>query len=181
MAKHPIRRIFLGIFIYSLVIFGIFFLQFRNQSNSVFNFGEIHVITTAIPDDIENKSNIYQITYKEILFNHDKNVKLQLIANNGNQQEVEFENWTKNSETEFTLNFSHNLSLTFSNNEKAIKPFAITAQIPQGYQGVLIPYKVLGSYPSSIENDNKIVISRQDSQFEVIAANITSQYNHKVW
>ncbi|MBE6349567.1 MAG: hypothetical protein E7062_02275 [Spirochaetaceae bacterium] len=176
MAKHPIRRIFLGIFIYSLVIFGIFFLQFRNQSNSVFNFGEIHVITTAIPDDIENKSNIYQITYKEILFNHDKNVKLQLIANNGNQQEVEFENWTKNSETEFTLNFSHNLSLTFSNNEKAIKPFAITAQIPQGYQGVLIPYKVLGSYPSSIENDNKIVISRQDSQFEVIAANITSQH-----
>ena len=64
----------------------------------MFNFGEIHVITTAIPDDIENKSNIYQITYKEILFNHDKNEKLQLIANNGNQQEVEFENWTKNSD-----------------------------------------------------------------------------------
>ena len=120
MAKHPIRRIFLGIFIYSLVIFGIFFLQFRNQSNSVFNFGEIHVITTAIPDDIENKSNIYQITYKEILFNHDKNVKLQLIANNGNQQEVEFENWTKNSETEFTFpnsNFTYEFKKEIKTNK----------------------------------------------------------------
>lgn len=176
MAKHPIRRIFLGIFIYSIVIFGIFFLQFRNQSNSVFNFGEIHVITPAIPDDFENKSNIYQITYKEILFNHDKNTKLHLISNKGTQQEVEFENWTKNSETEFTLNFSHDLSLTFSNNEKAAKPFAVSAQIPQGYQGVLLPYKILGSYSSSIENNNKIVISHQEEQFEVIAANITPQH-----
>ena len=103
MTRHPIRK-FLGLFVlYTVIILGIFALQFRSQSIFSKNFAQLRLTLTQNKDETQNipYSDTFYIAYKGMTLFTDEESKSILTYKNGNQTSLVFIDWKEIDENSF--------------------------------------------------------------------------------
>ena len=174
MTRHPIRKFF-GLFVlYSLIILGIFALQFRSQSIFSKNFAQLRLTLTQNKD--ESKENPYldtfHVAYKGMTLFSDEESKAVLTYENGNQIPLVFTDWKEIDETSFELLFSEKVSLLCKISGEKNDSLNISADLPKKAKEISIPYKLAKSYTVTDSNSKRMLLKSSNTQTALKAPEI---------
>lgn len=174
MTRHPIRKFF-GLFVlYSLIILGIFALQFRSQSIFSKNFAQLRLTLTQNKDETQNipYSDKFYIAYKGMTIFSDEENKSILTYSNGNQVPLVFSNWKEIDENSFELLFSENVSLLCKVSGEKKENLNISAKLPTKTKAISIPYKFSKSYTVTDSSAKKMLLKSNNTQTALRAPEI---------
>ncbi len=174
MTRHPIRK-FLGLFVlYTVIILGIFALQFRSQSIFSKNFAQLRLTLTQNKDETQNipYSDTFYIAYKGMTLFSDEENKSVLTYANGNQVPLVFSNWKEIDENSFELLFSENVSLLCKVSGEKKEVLNISANLPAKAKEISIPYKFSKSYTVTDSSAKKMLLKSNNTQTELKAPEI---------
>ncbi|OJF76344.1 MAG: hypothetical protein BKP49_07685 [Treponema sp. CETP13] len=176
MNKYQIRKFF-GLFVlYGLLFLGIFMVQFRNESSISKKFGDIklHLSETLTKENETLLKNNFQVSTRGItLFSNDINpVKLTYV--NGNVSTLKIVNWTQDSDSSFTIDFSEDTHLSFSSSTSDHEILSISAKLPNNAHRITISYKLGGAYTVTDYKASYALINSQKNDYILKAQNITA-------
>ena len=174
MTRHPIRK-FLGLFVlYTVIILGIFALQFRSQSIFSKNFAQLRLTLTQNKDETQNipYSDTFYIAYKGMTLFSDEENKSVLTYANGNQVPLVFSNWKEIDENSIELLFSENVSLLCKVSGEKKEVLNISANLPAKAKEISIPYKFSKSYTVTDSSAKKMLLKSNNTQTELKAPEI---------
>lgn len=181
MIKHPIRK-FLGLTVlYSLIILGIFLLQFRSETALSQSFEGLRLQLVETQSDSQQKllKNTFQATYKGLNVFADDQSPVTITRTDGTVQPVSLHSWREIDASNFTLYFDQEVALHFSIKADDTSDFlSIEAELPEDTKNIAISYKPTSGYLVTEQNTRRLIISSKQQQYEVSAAEITS--NHLV-
>lgn len=166
MHRYRILKFFFLTALYAAVIIGIFILQFKTETIISRNIGGMELSLSSAKDKDNNDilKNRFHIEYDGLTFSSDTNNAA--FASVRGQEEPEFlvlESWAKNSGNEINLRFGGGASISFTSHKSNANDSAdgassgplltITAELPENYESISIPYSISGSY--SISQDQR--------------------------
>lgn len=185
MIRHPIRKVFGLAFLYIIIIFGIFGLQFRSRSVFSQNFGFLRLTLSENKNSESQQpyADMFQVSGNGITLFSDKNAHIEVTHSNGKKQDLEFSNWKPLSETAFQLQFANNISLKCEALGQNKDIFSIAAFLPKNISSISIPYSHAGSYTITDLTDKRAILRSKDKQTMLSASKVTSsriylQSNH---
>jgi hypothetical protein len=177
MNKYQIRKFFGLIALYSLIILGIFAVQFRNELSINQSFGKTKLHLAEVITD-ENKSilkNSFQVNTSGItLFCNDSN-PVKLSFTDGTIHNLEIISWTQQSKSAFTIDFTENTHLHFSTMDSGKNIFSISADMPKNGRRITIPYKSGGAYTVTDYKTTRALFNSQSASYVLKAQNIAAQ------
>ena len=176
MSKHPIRK-FIGLSVlYSLIILGIFLLQFRSETAVSQSFGELRLQLVETQSESQQKKlkNSFQSTFKGLnLFADEQNPAL-ITKTDGTTQEIKLQSWQQLDKSNFILNFDQDIALQFSIRGEGSKNFlSLEAQLPEDISSIALSYKPTSGYLVTEQTARRAIISSKNHQYEISAAEIT--------
>lgn len=178
MTYHPVRN-FLGLLVlYSIIIFGIFSLQFRSDSSILQKFGSLHLrlsntSTQNKPEHMEyTLKNSFQVSSNGIVLFANDSTPLLLQNSQGESIPLVLQDWKETSLSSFTLLFSENVSLDFSSDGNS---FDFHALLPTQESSIYIPYKTTDTYSVTDMQQNKIIFESKNETFSLQANNINEK------
>ena len=174
MTRHPIRKFF-GLFVlYSIIILGIFALQFRSQSIFSKNFAQLRLTLTQNKD--ESKENPYldtfYIAYKGMTLFSDEESKAVLTYKNGNQIPLVFTDWKEIDENSFELLFSEKVSILCKISGEKNDSLNISVNLPAKSKEISVPYKLAKSYTVTESNAKRMLLKSNTTQTDLKAPEI---------
>ena len=177
MIKHPIRN-FLGLTVlYSVIILGIFLLQFRSEAAISQTFGNLRIQLVETQLDSQQKSlkNNFQTTFLGLnLFVDDQN-PITITRTDGSESPASLVSWQEDSPASFTLFLDQDITLQFTvKSDGAEEFFSLKANLPENVENLSIPYKPSSGYLVTEQGGQRIVISSKSQQFEAVAAGISA-------
>ena len=176
MTRHPIRKFF-GLFVlYSLIILGIFALQFRSQSIFSKNFSQLRLTLTKNKDESQKNPYLdtFYIAYKGMTLFSDEENKSVLTYSNGNKVPLVFSDWKEIDENSFELLFSENVSLLCKLSGEKKDSLNVSVDLPKNSTEVSIPYKFSKSYTVTDSTSKKMILKSNNTQTALRAPEITS-------
>lgn len=168
MNRYSIQKMLGLIVLYSLIIVGIFALQFRNQSLFSKNFAQLRLTLSENHSDDKSEKpfdDTFFIAFKGITFYADEDNKPVLIQN-AQRHPLIFQNWQELDENSFQLDFKTEegakiaVNCSVSGEEK--DSVTLTATVPLGAQ-VEIPYKLSKSYTVTDSTKQKITLKSSNT------------------
>lgn len=176
MSKHPIRK-FLGLSVlYSLIILGIFLLQFRSEIALSQSFGSLRLQLVETQSDSQQKhlKNTFQATYKGlILFADDQNPAI-ITKTDGTTQAIAIQSWQEVDASNFILNFDQGINLQFSVKAGGADDYlSLEAQLPEGIEAIALSYKPTSGYLVTEQTPRRVIISSKTQEYEITAAEVT--------
>lgn len=174
MTRHPIRK-FLGLFVlYSLIILGIFALQFRSQSIFSKNFAQLRLTLTQNKDETQKKAytDTFYIAYKGMTLFSDEENKSILTYSDGNQVPLVFSDWKEIDENSFELLFSEDVSLICKILGEKKDSLNISVNLPKKSKEISIPYKFSKSYTVTDSSAKRILLKSSNTQTALRAPEI---------
>ena len=179
MSKHPIRK-FIGLSVlYSLIILGIFLLQFRSETAVSQSFGglRLQLVETQAESQQKKLKNTFQSTYKGLnLFADEQNPAIITKAD-GTIQEIKLQSWQQLDDSNFILNFDQDIALQFSVRGDGTHDFlSLEAQLPEDIESIALSYKPTSGYLVTEQTARRVIISSKNQQYEISAAEITPGY-----
>ena len=179
MYRHPIRKSFGLIVLYSIIIIGIFFLQFRNESVVSKNIGLLSLSYAQSQDDSGEISlkNSLQVSFKGISFAADEMTPAQLYVKNQDGSQVK-ENLTllsyeQKTALSYTFHFTHDTSLTFATTgTDSDAAFSITAALPNDALGLYLHYKPNSGFSVTDKTRTKLIINSKSLSYAFTASQI---------
>ena len=179
MSKHPIRQ-FIGLSVlYSLIILGIFLLQFRSETAVSQSFGglRLQLVETQAESQQKKLKNTFQSTYKGLnLFADEQNPAIITKAD-GTIQEIKLQSWQQLDDSNFILNFDQDIALQFSVRGDGTHDFlSLEAQLPEDIESIALSYKPTSGYFVTEQTARRVIISSKNQQYEISAAEITPGY-----
>ena len=179
MINHPIRK-FLGLTVlYSVIILGIFLLQFRSETALSQSFGDLrlHLVETQSESQQKVLKNTFQSTYRGLsLFADDQN-PLVVTKTDGTTQTASLHGWKELDASNFVLYFDQNIALQFSVKDTAAGGFlSIDAQLPENTENIALSYKPTSGYLVTEHAARRVVISSKTQQYEIMAAETTPDH-----
>ena len=179
MSKHPIRK-FIGLSVlYSLIILGIFLLQFRSETAVSQSFGglRLQLVETQAESQQKKLKNTFQSTYKGLnLFADEQNPAIITKAD-GTTQEIKLQSWQQLDDSNFILNFDQDIALQFSVRGDGTHDFlSLEAQLPEDIESIALSYKPTSGYLVTEQTARRVIISSKNQQYEISAAEITPGY-----
>lgn len=177
MIKHPIRN-FLGLTVlYSVIILGIFLLQFRSEAAISQTFGNLRIQLVETQLDSQQKSlkNNFQTSFLGLnLFVDDQN-PITITRTDGSESPVSLVSWQEDSPASFTLFLDQDITLQFTvKSDGPEEFFSLKANLPENVENLSIPYKPSSGYLVTEQGGQRIVISSKSQQFEAVAAGISA-------
>lgn len=176
MSKHPIRK-FLGLSVlYSLIILGIFLLQFRSEIALSQSFGSLRLQLVETQSDSQQKhlKNTFQATYKGlILFADDQNPAI-ITKTDGTTQAIAIQSWQEVDASNFILNFDQGINLQFSVKAGGADDYlSLEAQLPEEIEAIALSYKPNSGYLVTEQTARRVIISSKTQEYEITAAEVT--------
>lgn len=176
MSKHPIRK-FLGLSVlYSLIILGIFLLQFRSEIALSQSFGSLRLQLVETQSDSQQKhlKNTFQATYKGlILFADDQNPAI-ITKTDGTTQAIAIQSWQEVDASNFILNFDQGINLQFSVKAGGADDYlSLEAQLPEEIEAIALSYKPTSGYLVTEQTPRRVIISSKTQEYEITAAEVT--------
>lgn len=179
MIKHPIRK-FLGLTVlYSVIILGIFLLQFRSETALSQSFAGLRLQLVETQSDSQQRllKNTFQATYKGLNIFADDQSPVTITKADDTVQPVSLYSWKEIDASNFTLYFDQAIALHFSIKTDDTGDFlSIEAELPEDTKNIAISYKPTSGYLVTEQNTRRLIISSKQQQYEVSAAEITSSH-----
>lgn len=177
MTKHPIRK-FLGLTVlYSVIILGIFLLQFRSEAAISRTFGHLRIqlVETQLNSQQKSLKNNFQTTYQGLNLFADDQTPITITKTDGSESPVSLVSWQEDSPASFTMFLDQDITLQFTvKSDGPEEFFSLKANLPENVENLSIPYKPSSGYLVTEQGGQRIVISSKSQQFEAVAAGISA-------
>ena len=177
MSKHPIRKLLGLTILYSAIIFGIFVIQFRNETVISKTFGLIRLILSETTDENNTsklKNNFY-LCFGGITVSSDYNNVAHIC--NEEQTPLELESWSQISETAFNLVFKDDIQVVFSYpSTEVLTPISVETFFPKDVTAIALPFKINGSYTLTEHESNSLVLASKAGEYEFSIPHNDSQF-----
>ena len=177
MSKHPIRKLLGLTILYSAIIFGIFVIQFRNETVISKTFGLIRLILSETTDENNTSKlkNNFSVSFGGITVFSDYN-NIPHICNDA-QTPLELESWNQISETAFNLVFKDGTQVVFSYpSTEVLTPISIETFLPKEVTTIALPFKINGSYTLTDKKSNNLVLASKAGEYEFSIPQVDSQF-----
>lgn len=181
MYKHPIRKSF-GLFVlYSIIIIGIFVLQFRNESVVSKNTGLLSISLAQSQSQEGNISlkNSLQVSFKGISFTADEvtPATLTLQSEHGPSSEnLSLLSYEQRTPLSYTFTFTHDVELTFAvSGIDSSAALTITASLPEGASGLHLHYKPSSGFSVTEKTRSKLILNSRNLTYAFTAAQISDK------
>ena len=178
MYRHPFRKSFGLVVLYSIIIIGIFVLQFRNESVVSKTIGLLSVSFAQSQSESGKVSlkNSLQVTFKGISFTADDVTPAQvmLAAEDGTDTDnlvlVSAEQRTPLS---YTFGFTHDVFVTFAvSDEDAGAALSITAELPENAGWLSLNYKPTSGFSVTEQTKSRLILNSKNLTYAFTAAQI---------
>ena len=182
MIKHPFRKVLGLTVLYSIIIIGIFVLQFRNQSEIFKNIGSLRMSAAEKTDSDGNVSlqNTLTVSFKGISFSADETHPLIMEFSGKNPPAPEnlvFLSWEQSDSLSFRFNFSQNVSLVFSvSDETPSASLTVTAILPQKCRSVSLFYKPVSGFSVTDQTKTRQLFSSKAVSYRMNAGEIQESH-----
>lgn len=167
MSKHPIRKLLGLTILYSAIIFGIFVIQFRNETVISKTFGLIRLILSETTDENNTSKlkNNFSVSFGGITVSSDYNNVAHIC--NEEQTPLELESWNQISETAFNLVFKDGIQVVFSYpSTEVLTPISVETFFPKDVTAIALPFKINGSYTLTEHESNNLVLASKAGEYE---------------
>jgi hypothetical protein len=162
MRKHPVRKFFGLIILYSVIIVGIFVVQFRSNSVISKSFGDLSYSLTSIQSENENAKlkNQVKVSYKGILISADEKNPVELFLDEEKSVPLELSAFTEN-ENSVRFDFTHGISLEFFQTpaENSDSRLLISVSSAEEFFQISVPYKIMQNYSVDSLSASSLVLS----------------------
>ena len=179
MTTHPFRKIIIHLCVYTVIILGIFAIQFRNQSIISKNFGQLRLSVSQLKKNTDGNTEFddrFTIQYKGLNI-YANNTKPVLIKDKEKTQKLQFLAWESLSDSSFELFFSHNVSLLcgFTGQNKEIFTITSSTNNPDWLE-ISVPYEIMPTYAVMQTNPKSLILSGKTQQTILSTAAIDEHY-----
>ncbi|MBQ9539467.1 MAG: hypothetical protein IJU95_09370 [Treponema sp.] len=186
MYKYRILKFFFLTALYSAVIIGVFILQFKTETVISRNIGGMELSLSSSKDKDNNDilRNRFRIGYEGLTFSSEESSPaLARISGQEEPEPLVLESWAKNSGNEINLRFGGGASVSFTSNKSNANVSAegassgplltITAELPENYESISIPYNISNSYNISLgqgqgkDDSGSLTLQRGEEYFKL--------------
>ena len=176
MLRHPVKKIFGLTILYSIIIIGIFVLQFKNESVISRNIGLLR-ISVAQSQDAQGKTalkNSLQVSFKGISFTADDATPAVLtLTDNQEQKNLTLTRWSQSSPLAYTFCFDNDTELTFSVTDTSQKAgLFVSAKLPENAAGLSLTYKTESGFAVTEQTKNRQIVSSKNAVYVMNAPEI---------
>jgi len=178
MFNHPFRKSFGLIVLYSLIIIGIFVLQFRNESAVSKSIGLLSYSYAQSQDENGQISlkNTLQISFKGISFSADEVSPAKILLDN-TEKNLTLVSITQETPLSVTFNFSDDdsslTSLTFSvSGTDSSAALSLNAKLPKNADGIYLNYKPTSGFSVTEATKTRLVLNSKNLTYAFTAAKI---------
>lgn len=174
MIAKILRRAIVLLAVYSIIIIGIFVLQFKNDSIISEKLGTLHILlqeSVTDNNDVHLK-NKFSVSFNGISFSADDNKSVRLMRGN-TEKPLVLVSWEKRSPLSCVLHFTENVDVQFSvSDDTAIAALLVQANLPERAASVRIPYALYAGSSVSSVNNSRIQVTNKKISWELNAAGI---------
>lgn len=179
MYRHPFRKSFGLIVLYSIIIIGIFVLQFRNESVVSKNLGLLSISFAQSQNEAGEVSlkNSLQVAFKGISFIADEVNPAQLCISREEGSQIKknltLVSYEQKTPLSYTFNFTEGVSLTFSvTGTDSSAAFSITASLPPESSGLYLNYKPSSGFSVTEKTRTKLILNSKNLTYAFTASSI---------
>ena len=178
MYRHPFRKSFGLIVLYSIIIIGIFVLQFRNESVVSKTIGLLSISFAQSQSESGEISlkNSLQVSFKGISFTADEvnPAKILIQTEEGTKtQTLSLVSAEQTTPLSYTFGFSENVSLTFAvSGTDSDAALSITASLPEYAQNLSLNYKPTSGFSVTEKTKSRLVLNSKNLTYAFTASQI---------
>ena len=178
MYSHPIRKSFGLIVLYSVIIIGIFVLQFRNESVVSKNIGQLSISFAQSQNEAGEISlkNTLQASFRGISFIADEVTPARLIFEDASGQRSEnlaLVSYEQKNPLSYTFHFTNDVALTFSvTSTDSLAVMSITAELPKDALGLRLNYKPISGFSVTEKTKTRLILNSKSRTYSFSASQI---------
>lgn len=181
MHNHPIRKSFGLIVLYSIIIIGIFVLQFKNESVISKTAGSLSVsfAQTQNKDETFSLKNTLLVSFKGISFSSDETQSAELLFKNENgssyREELSLVSYEQPTPLSYTFYFTNDTSLTFAvSGTDSNAALSISVNLPANAEGLFLHYKPNTGFSVTEKTQSKVILNSKNLTYAFTAAQINN-------
>ncbi len=177
MSKSPVRKTIGLVALYSIIIIGIFVLQFRNESVLSKNTGllSISLAQSQAEDGTTSLKNTLSVNFKGISFFSDE-AHPAYVNYSEKTSALVLESYEQPTNLSYKFNFSDDTSLTFSiSDTTANAELSISASLPKEATGVSLCYKPAAGFSVTEKTRTKLQLNSKNLSYIFTAAQISDE------
>lgn len=186
MYFHPVKKSISLVILYSVIIVGIFVLQFRNESVISKNFGSLRISLAQTQDKAGNTSlkNSVQVSFKGISFTADEVfpaiLTKKIIDKNNKEQTVTehlvLESYDQPTPLSVIFNFNGGSSLTFTaSDETPNANLSVFSTMPKDATSITLNFKPTSGYSVTDKTLARQIFSSKNNMYAFTASKITDE------
>lgn len=176
MSKHPFRKAAGLIVLYSIIIIGIFVLQFKNESVISRTAGllRISVAQTQSQDGQISLKNAFTVSFRGISFSADDAHPVEIRSEtDGSTRALTLVSWEQADSLSFTLHFTEDASITFAATDITSKAsLSVIASLPKSADTLSLPYKPASGYSVTDQTRTRQTVSSKNNTYNMSASSI---------
>lgn len=175
MSKSPVKKIIGLVVLYSIIIIGIFVLQFRNESVLSKNTGllSISLAQSQAEDGTVSLKNTLNVNFKGISFYSDEANPAILMYSNRTIPLV-LKSYEQPTNLSYKFNYSDNTSVTFAVSDTSSSgSLTISASLPEEAVGVTLNYKPASGFSVTDKTSTKLQLNSKNLSYLFTAAQIS--------
>lgn len=162
--------------LYILIIFGIFFIQFRKESIVTKIIGPFQLILSETLNQNNQTvlSNNFQLTAQGFSYSANETYPV-IMHKDGKDIPLTFQSY-RETENSVSLCFDNYVTLTWSSPDPEDVPYTLTADFPETADYVTVPYKMVTAFTTSDvsdDNERKVILSTKEEEYELCVADIS--------
>lgn len=174
MFANTVRKTAIVLAIYSIVIIGIFVLQFKNDSIVSDKIGALRITVFTSPKEETGAAfkNKLSAAFSGINFSAETENPVTAVVD-GRIVQLILKSWRKTGllSCEFAFNYDIKLNFTLSD-ETSHALLLITAELPESVSSIYVPYGLASGFTITQNMDSRLRISNKQSVWELNAADL---------
>ena len=180
MYTHPIRKSFGLIVLYSIIIIGLFVLQFRNESVVSKSIGQLSISFAQSQNEAGEISlkNSLQANFKGISFIADEVSPARLVLQDNSGERTENLVLTaceQKTPLSYTFHFTNDTFLTFSvTSTDSLAVMSISAELPQDAVALHLNYKPISGFSVTEKTRTRLILNSKNLTYSFSAGEISS-------
>ncbi|MBE6355158.1 hypothetical protein [Treponema sp.] len=175
MRKHPFRK-FIGLLLLtSVILIGIFVLQFKTQSVITRTIGSLHVSIYQKENEQHQMvvKNQFEAEYKGIVFYCKEEEPVTAVNSSGEKINLELTDWNAEKKS-LSLIFENGTEITFDTAKHEETLFSVGLSKADSIKSVTIPYKFSGSSKIDTSDSTRILIYEKKNGYEFKSPSLSS-------
>ncbi|MBQ0052596.1 MAG: hypothetical protein KBT11_11135 [Treponema sp.] len=179
MFRHPFRKSLGLTILYSIIIIGIFVLQFRNESVLSRNIGQLSISLAQTQEENGSMSlkNTLNVNFKGIAFSADE-VYPAVLKSSGedNVKNLILVSFEQPSPLSYKFNFTEETSIIFAVSDTSSNAsLSISVTLPEDAEELYLPYKPASGFSVTEKSRNRLQLNSKNLAYTFSASSITDE------